>query len=152
MRWTRRATGEQENVSLVRDFVEQAGAIPYRQVGNDLEVLLITSRSSGEWIVPKGMVDPGHTPRQAALQEALEEAGVIGQLGPYLGHMDGLKGRIPVRISLFGLAVEEVLEAWMEQHFRKRRWFRAQEAMARVRDPQVGRLIHTLLKQNRLQP
>lgn len=119
-------------------------------VDGDLEVLLITSRSSGDWIVPKGMVDPGFTCEEAALQEAWEEAGVRGRLGPYLGQIDTYKGRTAVRIQFYALFVEEVLDKWLEQNYRRRRWFLAKEAAARVRDRELGRLISQMRRQSRL--
>lgn len=134
----------------MRDFLEQAGVIPYRLVGSGLEVLLITSRSSGDWIVPKGMVDPGFTPEEAALQEAWEEAGVRGKLGPYLGCLETSKGRMAVRIQLFALPVTEVTDKWLERHYRRRRWFPAKDAISKVRDRELARLIQSLLNQSRL--
>ena len=134
----------------MRDYLEQAGVIPYRVVNNSLQVLLITSRSSGDWIVPKVMIDPGFTHQQAALQEAYEEAGVRGVLGPLLGHVDTAKGGVPVRLALFSMHVDEVFECWLEQSFRRRCWFSAKDAASKVRHAGVSRLIKGLLQQSRL--
>lgn len=56
----------------------QASAIPFWVVAGELQVVLVTSRHKRKWIVPKGVVDLGLSPEQAALREAHEEAGVIG--------------------------------------------------------------------------
>ena len=134
----------------MRHVLQQAGVIPYRIVDSTLEILLITSRSSGDWIVPKGMVDFVFTREEAALQEALEEAGVRGDLGPFLGNIEAAKGGVPVCIALFALPVSEIFECWLEQSVRRRRWFSAQEAASKVRNVGVSRLILALLRQSRL--
>ena len=58
----------------------QSAALPYRQGNKGLEVLLISTRKGGRWIVPKGIVEPGLTPRDSARKEAAEEAGIEGQM------------------------------------------------------------------------
>jgi len=61
-------------------MLTQAGAIPYRMADGKLEVLLVTSRETGRWVIPKGHIDDGMTPQTAASQEAWEEAGVTGEI------------------------------------------------------------------------
>ena len=59
----------------------QFGALPYRFDRHaDLEVLLITSRETGRWIIPKGGPIKGFKPGQTAALEAYEEAGVRGRV------------------------------------------------------------------------
>jgi 8-oxo-dGTP pyrophosphatase MutT (NUDIX family) len=128
-------------------FLQQAGAIPFRQRDGHLEILLVTSRSSGDWIVPKGMVDPGLTASEAAEQEAEEEAGVRGRIGPILGYVETAKARIAV----FSLEVEQELENYLERGERKRRWFPAKEAAEKVRDGDLAVLIRRLRRHFRLQ-
>lgn len=125
----------------------QAGVIPFRRRDGDLEVLLITSRSSGGWIVPKGMIDPGLTAQEAAEQEAEEEAGVRGQLSELIGYVETSKARIAV----YPLEVEVELEVYLEKGMRRRRWFGAKEAADRVRDRELGTLIRHLRRTVRLQ-
>lgn len=128
-------------------LLQQAGAIPFRQRDGELEVLLVTSRSSGDWIVPKGMVDPGLTAAEAAEQEAEEEAGVRGRIGPMLGYVETAKARIAV----FPLEVDQELENYLERGERKRRWFSAKEAAEKVRDGDLAVLIRRLRRHFRLQ-
>ena len=128
-------------------LLQQAGAIPFRQRDGQLEVLLVTSRSSGDWIVPKGMVDPGLSAAEAAAQEAHEEAGVLGQLGPLLGYVQTAKARI----AIFPLQVEEEMQDYLERGERKRRWFPAKEAAEKVRDGDLAVLIRRLRRHFRLQ-
>ena len=59
----------------------QAGAVPFRKKGSQLEFLLVTSHR-GRWIFPKGIVEPGETAEQTALKEVQEEAGIRGVLLP----------------------------------------------------------------------
>ncbi|WP_243663517.1 NUDIX hydrolase [Rhodothermus marinus] len=68
----------------------QAGVLPVRQQNGRIEVLLITSRTVGRWILPKGNVKRHQTPIEAALQEAYEEAGIRGRI-------DGAAGPLPAR-------------------------------------------------------
>jgi 8-oxo-dGTP pyrophosphatase MutT (NUDIX family) len=59
-------------------LTRQSGIIPYRRELDVLQVLLITSRKTGRWVIPKGNIGKGHNARQAAEREAYEEAGVRG--------------------------------------------------------------------------
>lgn len=127
--------------------VVQAGAIPFRHRDGDLEILLITSRSDGGWIVPKGAIDPGMTPPEAAEQEAEEEAGVRGSLSQLIGYFETSKARIAV----FPLEVQTELETYLEKGMRRRRWFAAKEAADKVRDRDLGSLIRHLRRTVRLQ-
>ena len=66
----------------------QYGALPYRiGASGELELLLVTSRGRGRWIIPKGWPIKGLTPRKAAAREAFEEAGIRGKIGARpIGH------------------------------------------------------------------
>jgi len=59
---------------------DQAAAIPFRWTSGRLEVALITRRQGKHWIVPKGNIEPGETPRRSARREATEEAGLVGRI------------------------------------------------------------------------
>ena len=64
----------------------QAAAVPFRIRGRVLEVALITTSRGGRWSIPKGNIERGERARESALREALEEAGLVGDLvGPRLG-------------------------------------------------------------------
>jgi 8-oxo-dGTP pyrophosphatase MutT (NUDIX family) len=60
--------------------------LPYRTIGDGLtapiEVLLVTSRGTGRWVIPKGNSGKGEAAHAAAAREAEEEAGVIGAICP----------------------------------------------------------------------
>ncbi|MEL6104638.1 MAG: NUDIX domain-containing protein, partial [Planctomycetota bacterium] len=56
----------------------QSGAIPHLEVAGEVHLVLITSHTTGGWVLPKGSIEPGMTPEESAANEAFEEAGVIG--------------------------------------------------------------------------
>jgi 8-oxo-dGTP pyrophosphatase MutT (NUDIX family) len=60
----------------------QYAALPFRRRNDSrTEVMLVTSRGTGRWIIPKGWPMKRKAPYAAAAREALEEAGVVGQIG-----------------------------------------------------------------------
>jgi phosphohistidine phosphatase len=114
--------------------VHQAAVIPYRIRKERLEVALVTTSTGKGWIVPKGSVDEGERPRDAAIREAEEEAGLRGvvarkPLGRYRhAKRDGLR-----RVEVYPMRVTKVLEHWLEDNFRRRRWMRISDAATRLR-------------------
>ncbi|CAN5750697.1 NUDIX hydrolase [soil metagenome] len=123
----------------------QAGAIPFRPLPKGgVEVMLITN-TVGKWIVPKGGVDEGHTPRQGAVIECFEEAGVRGTLLPgEVGHYDYEKNGEACRVILYALRVTEVLTDWPEARRRKRIWLPLAEAVKRVAFPNLAQVLRKL--------
>lgn len=123
---------------------EQVGAIPFRRVNGQIEFLIITTRTSGRWICPKGNVETEHGKVGSAHLEAFEEAGVEGDLiRPDLGTYEHGDTLTPVRMWL--LRVEEIHDTWPEDNERTRRWLDAPEAQATVDEPGLRRLMETAL-------
>ena len=120
---------------------DQVGVIPFRRGCGGIEVLLITSRTRGRWICPKGNIEEEHGPRGSARLEAFEEAGVSGRLvPPALGiYEHGDPPRTKIRVWL--LEVEEEHETWPEDDERKRKWLPLQEARVAVDEEGLARLI-----------
>ena len=114
------------------------------------EVLLVTSRGTGRWIVPKGWPMPGRSLAEAAAQEAWEEAGVRGRVGQAeIGryHYDKEQERgfaIPVEVRLFPLYVEATQKAFPEADQRKRHWFAPAEAALMVAEPGLQQILRSL--------
>lgn len=113
----------------------QAAVIPYRIRKERIEVALVTTSRGKGWIVPKGSVDSGERPRDAAIREAEEEAGLLGvvtrqPLGRYL-HVNGA-GRC--RVDVYVMRVTSVLEHWLEDRLRRRRWMPVEDAVSRLRE------------------
>lgn len=113
------------------------------------EVLLITSRDTGRWIIPKGWPMAGRTLAQAALQEAWEEAGVRAGTAEELGvyHYDKAQDEgfaIPVEVQVFLVPVRALADHWPEQHQRNRRWFPPSTAAGLVAEPELAALLARL--------
>jgi len=123
----------------------QSGVIPFRRSASGMEVLLITSRTRGRWIVPKGSLETDMTAAESAELEAWEEAGVEGRLLPELvGQYITLKGQEQVEVDLFLLEVEDVYDEWPEQHQRRRIWASVEAATRLVDAADLAAVISRL--------
>ncbi|MGD0635929.1 MAG: NUDIX hydrolase [Beijerinckiaceae bacterium] len=125
----------------------QVAALPIRSgIAEGIEVLLIRSRETRRWIIPKGWPMKGRKDHQAAAKEALEEAGVIGKVrahpvGGYT-YQKRLNDHVqPCRVMVYRLDVEKQLETWPEKAQRERQWFPAGEAAENVSEPGLARMI-----------
>jgi 8-oxo-dGTP pyrophosphatase MutT (NUDIX family) len=128
--------------------VQQVAALPYRTAADgSAEVLLITSRDTQRWVVPKGNPMRGYSAHEAAAVEAFEEAGVRGIPCPTaLGVFMYWKTRRArqskqVATTLYPLSVVEQVEDWPEREQRTTRWFSLPDAAAAVDEPELKRLI-----------
>jgi 8-oxo-dGTP pyrophosphatase MutT (NUDIX family) len=127
--------------------VVQAAAIPYRWNGGRLEIAMVTKRQRGSWIVPKGTVETGETPRQSARREASEEAGLVGRMGQRpCGSYLYLKGREPRLVVVFLMRVTRQLRRWSEDEEREREWFELERAIQRVRERGLRRILRVLAR------
>jgi 8-oxo-dGTP pyrophosphatase MutT (NUDIX family) len=116
-----------EDVALIR----QAAAIPVREG----EICLIPSRSGKRWVVPKGIIDPGMTAPETALQEAWEEAGLRGELEPMpVGTYLYDKWGGTCHVTVYLMRVTEVADDWPERPTRQRRWLSTLLALEQVGD------------------
>ncbi len=142
-----------ESPQFTPNVLRQSGAVPYRLNDQQLEVLLVTSRSRRHWIVPKGVIEYNLSPATSAAKEAEEEAGVRGTIIPKpLGVYTRRKAEGTLEVILFPLAVTEVLSVWPEEHLRRRRWTTISEARIMIDQPELAHLVCLLphrLKQDR---
>ncbi len=122
----------------------QAGCLPVRGQYPALEVLLITSRYTGEWIAPKGSIERGESPEVAALRETEEEAGVTGKIGRRLGSFDYPRGHQIGRIEVFLLEVTAEWKQWPEMSIRRRKWFKLEDALITVQRAEVREMLGAL--------
>lgn len=128
----------------------QVAAIPVRRLASGaIEVLLVTSRETQRWVIPKGWPMPDRTAGQAAAIEAWEEAGVRGraeepQVGTFTYDKRKPKAVVPVTVEVFRLDVTEIAENWPEKAERARAWFSPREAAERVQEPELKELLLTL--------
>jgi 8-oxo-dGTP pyrophosphatase MutT (NUDIX family) len=128
----------------------QVAALCWRRTGKGkLRILLVTSRDTGRWVVPKGWPMHNRTAAGSAEREAWEEAGVRGNLYPdsigfyhYSKRLD--RGRsIPCIVKLYPLEVTTRLKKYPEIGQRKAGWFSQKKAARKVREPDLAALIRT---------
>jgi 8-oxo-dGTP pyrophosphatase MutT (NUDIX family) len=106
----------------------QSAAIPFRK-GVRTEICLIRRRDSESWGIPKGFIDKGCSPEEAALNEALEEAGLNGRiLGGRVGVYEYDKRDASLTVAVCLMRVQEELDRWRDMKLRERRWFSPKEA------------------------
>lgn len=134
------------SLSDKRSVRTQFGALPYRIRDGKVEILLVTSRRNGRWIVPKGWPMDGETPAGAAATEALEEAGAIGKLSEQvLGFYAYDKGhggeKLPCVVAIFPLKVKKLLKDYREVGQRRRKWVSQKKATQMVSEPELRQII-----------
>ncbi|HMM62898.1 MAG TPA: NUDIX hydrolase [Mesorhizobium sp.] len=132
------------------DRIRQVAAVPYR-LGADggIEVMLVTSRQTRRFIVPKGWPMKGKSGRKAATVEALEEAGVVGTaLKPPVGTYSYWKRLqshfVRVDVTVYLLAVTEELPDWQEKRRRRRAWLPVADAALLIDEPELASLVKSL--------
>ncbi|HEY4941841.1 MAG TPA: NUDIX hydrolase [Rhizomicrobium sp.] len=125
----------------------QYAALPYRLMPAGVEILLITSRRTKRWVVPKGWPIEGLEPSVSAAREALEEAGISGetQKDPigFFHYFKVLRHNInvPCKVDVFALKVTRQRKTWPEKDERELRWFPLAEAAQAVEEAQLRKLI-----------
>lgn len=129
------------------DVRSQFAGLCYRVVKNRVEILLITTRRSGRWIVPKGWPMDGMTPAESAAQEAWEEAGVRGHthdqcLGLFsYNKVLEPKEVLPCVAMVYPIRVKSLENAYPEMNQRRRKWFSRKKAASLVMEPELGRIL-----------
>lgn len=129
-------------MSTALTTLQQAAAIPLRRG----QVCVVTSRNGKRWVIPKGCLEPGKTAAEIALQEAWEEAGLVGLLQPdpvgsYLYDKNGLTCHVIVYL----LHVTEVAEHWPEETMRERTWVAPADVLARLEDRGLREIVRGVL-------
>ncbi|ACK66043.1 NUDIX hydrolase [Rippkaea orientalis PCC 8801] len=126
-------------------YLEQSAVIPYRFREGQLEILLITSRNSKRWIIPKGIIEPNMNPQDSAAQEALEEAGIKGKVSDIIrGSYTYQKWGSTCRVQIFTLEVDTIYIDWLEASFRKRQWVSLSEAIRLIQEEEVRKILAQL--------
>ncbi|MFD3191904.1 NUDIX hydrolase [Sedimentitalea sp. HM32M-2] len=141
---------------LVRPMLQrpkrvQVAALCYRQRAAGKDVLLITSRDTGRWIVPKGWPIDGLDGPQTALQEAWEEAGVktadvepraTGQYEYTKGLDSG--GEAVVETNVYLTRVIDLQNDYPEAGERQRKWVSPEEAANMVAEPGLQDILRSM--------
>jgi 8-oxo-dGTP pyrophosphatase MutT (NUDIX family) len=112
----------------------QAAVIPFRIRHERVEIALVTTPGGKRWVVPKGSLDEGERPRDAAIRETEEEAGLIGDLERKpLGRYRFTRDKEIYEVEVYLMHVTIVLDYWLEAGQRRRRWIKVDKAAALVR-------------------
>ena len=128
----------------------QNAALPFRQrEDGNLEILLVTSRGTGRWIVPKGWPKRKRAPHVTAAREAMEEGGILGKiyqtpLGTFRYEKRHVHFSLPCEVTVFALEVVEQMAEWPERRERSTRWFDVCDAATAVQEPELAALMLNL--------
>ena len=127
------------------EYIRQAAALPLRRG----RVCLITSRNGKRFVIPKGWIEAGQTAGETALQEAWEEAGLVGALdtepiGSYLYEKEDQT----FHVTVFVLKVTSVAQDWPERSFRERSWVSPTGFFDRIEDGGLADLVRLCVLQN----
>ena len=136
--------------------LHQTGVIAYRVLDGKVQVLLVTSRDTGRWIIPKGNVGAGATPAKAAEKEAYEEAGIKGIIASsiplgiytYFKKLE-LGDARAAAVEVYLLRVNRQLKKWPEKGERKLSWVSTKEAVDLVEEPGVVPLLRRFMELER---
>jgi 8-oxo-dGTP pyrophosphatase MutT (NUDIX family) len=134
-------------MGISQDVISQAAAIPVRNG----RVCLVNSRNGKRWVIPKGCLETGKRYGEIALQEAWEEAGLMGALekepaGTYLYEKAGNH----YHVTVYLMHVTQMAEEWPERHFRTRRWLTFRQALATIEDRGLRKLLCRVLAKKRV--
>jgi 8-oxo-dGTP pyrophosphatase MutT (NUDIX family) len=128
-------------------IVRQAGVIPFRRRPDGLRVLLITSRDTGRWVIPKGHVEEGQTAAAAAAVEAYEEAGLVGVLSDFplgfytYGKRQSPGVALPATVEVYSFEVAAQMKKWPERKQRRLEWMDVATAAGLVHEPGLSVLM-----------
>jgi 8-oxo-dGTP pyrophosphatase MutT (NUDIX family) len=133
-------------------LLKQVGALPLRKApSNTIEVLLVSSRDTGRWVIPKGWPSKRMVDSAAAAREAKQEAGVVGKIakkpvGNYRYRKIEKENVRLIEVDVYLLWVKKEKKQWKEKAERNRVWFDAETASRKVREPNLRALISALAK------
>jgi 8-oxo-dGTP pyrophosphatase MutT (NUDIX family) len=128
----------------------QHAALPYRtRSDGTLEIMLVTSRGTGRWIIPKGWPKRGRAPYVTAAREAMEEGGIVGNIyekpiGIFKYEKQHVRFSLPCEVTVFALEVVEQMPEWPERRERQTRWFDVCDAATAVQEPELAALMLVL--------
>ena len=128
----------------------QFAALPFKQQAGETLVMLVTSRDTGRWVLPKGWAEKRLSGAQLAAKEAYEEAGIVGEpankpIGSYRYSKQLPKGRVlDCVVKVFPIHVTEVLDSWPEADQRRRDWFTPEEAATLVDESELTAMLAAL--------
>jgi 8-oxo-dGTP pyrophosphatase MutT (NUDIX family) len=127
------------------DHIRQAAALPLR----GSKACIITSSNGKRWVIPKGLIEPGQTAGETALQEAWEEAGLVGTLHPEpIGSYIYEKYGNTYHVIVFVMEVTEATAEWPEQDLRRRTWVSRTALFERIAEPGLLEVLRFALERH----
>jgi 8-oxo-dGTP pyrophosphatase MutT (NUDIX family) len=130
----------------------QVAALPWRRGAAGIEILLVTTRTTHRWVIPKGWPMEGKADWDAAAIEAYEEAGVRGAVSRstcgnynYVKLSDKGKART-LAVTVYALRVDRELSDWPEREERERRWMSCADAAALTGEPDLAPLLRDFVE------
>jgi 8-oxo-dGTP pyrophosphatase MutT (NUDIX family) len=132
----------------------QYAALPYRfTLPAGLEVLLVTTRRSKRWIIPKGWPIKGLRPGKSAAREAFEEAGVRRRVGAkpvglftYDKLVDEAGAQTTCEVKVYPLLVKRQSEVWPESQQRTTKWVEPSRGIAMIKEPDLKKILASFAK------
>nr|WP_320010737.1 NUDIX hydrolase [uncultured Desulfobulbus sp.] len=124
-------------------YYNQSAVVPYKQVGDELKILVIGSSKRKHLVVPKGIHEPGLSSQESAAKESFEEAGATGPVSRKpIGQYSYKKWGAECTVFVYAQRVEALTpeKKWEERH-RGRQWMRPEQAAKKVKDPALGAMI-----------
>ena len=132
-------------------ILAQSAALGYRWTKSGPQMVLVTSRGTRRWVVPKGKIKPGCTARESAANEAFEEAGITGRMsrnciGVYGYQKADHKLGAYCKVRVYPMKVTVQLPDWPERRERRREWVAFDVAAARVREKDLKKIIQSFYR------
>ncbi|MDE2579138.1 MAG: NUDIX hydrolase [Hyphomicrobiales bacterium] len=125
---------------------QQYAALPFRKAPT-LEVMLLSSRDTRRWVLPKGWPMKGVKPHGVAAIEAMEEAGLTGKIAKKaIGSYHYVKrmrngAALLCKVDVFPFRFGKQRKNWLERDQRATQWFTPEEAAELVHEPELRALI-----------
>lgn len=132
--------------------IRQVAVLPFRTgASGETELMLLTSRQTSRFVIPKGWPMKGLPDWKAAAVEAKQEAGLIGEIGKKpIGtyrYWKRLKTVfVPVTVFVFAMRVRKEKPKWREMEARQKRWLAGSQAMLLVEEPELVTLIESFVQ------
>ncbi len=131
---------------IKQKYFKQSGVIPVYKG----KVVVITARGSKRWIIPKGSIDWELSAQESAAKEALEEAGIKGEVLPdEIGKYTYEKLGGSYKVRLYYMKVTKLKGQWDEKHFRKRKLLTPKQAIKKVVPAAVSKIMASFFQENR---
>lgn len=125
-------------------FYNQAAALPILESEGQIKIVLV-STIKGNWTLPKGVIDPGDSPQEAAIREAWEEAGIEGEMDSHeFARFQQKKWEGICTIRVYRMSIKLILDKWPEQDTRERKIVSVNDALQIIvkrQKPVIAKLL-----------